>query len=182
MDGCHNVRAKVWNAKNLVTFWSPISIFFAKKFGEVKKYASWKVRNTQTNFFEIVKYMKVLNERNTVLFTKSKKLVSNSRDKRTKLSVLNHGELPAFKILKKTWAHSTWLFLKFILATFRKKTGKKIKSGRPVRPGCEMESVICGGPLWTSYPEVAKSSQNEFFLILYQNRYQLTISDQKKQK
>ena len=75
--------------------------FFRQKIWGSKKICILKGKEHPKNFFEIFKYMKVLNERNTVLFTKSKKLVSNSRDKRTKLSVLNHGELPAFKILKK---------------------------------------------------------------------------------
>ena len=44
-------------------------------------------------FFEIFKYAKVLNERNTLLFTELKKLVSNSRYKPLKLTILNHGRI-----------------------------------------------------------------------------------------
>ena len=44
-------------------------------------------------FFEIFKYVKVLNERNTVLFTESKKLVSNSRYKPTKLTLRNDSRI-----------------------------------------------------------------------------------------
>ena len=49
------------------------------------------------------------------------------------------------KFWKTTRADSTWLFLKFILATFRSKTGNVNTPGWPGWPGCEMRSVICGG-------------------------------------
>ena len=54
---------------------------------------TFKVRNTQKVFFEIFKYVKVLKERNTLLFTESKKLVPNSRYKPSKLTLLNHGRI-----------------------------------------------------------------------------------------
>ena len=56
-------------------------------------YTHLKGKEHPKSFFEIFKYVKVINERNTLPFTELKKLVSNSRYKPSMLTLLNHGRI-----------------------------------------------------------------------------------------
>ena len=58
---------------------------------------------------------------------------------------LRLNNVPALKFQKLLRADSAWLFLKFTLATFRNKPGKKYPPGRPGGHFCEFFLVKRGG-------------------------------------
>ena len=61
-------------------------------------------------------------------------------------------EIAGIKLKNILGAGSAWLFLKFTLATFRNKTGKKMPPGRPGGNFCEIFLVKRGGAIMPPPP------------------------------